>query len=257
MASGEPSSATVVAPAPASVARKINVKVRYRQYRDERDLDTVMNLVDNELSEPYSIFTYRYFLHNWPQLAFLAYDGDHCFGTVVCKMDVHREQMLRGYLAMLVVEKPYRSLGTGTELVKLTIAEMIKEQCEEVVLEAEVTNSGALTLYQNLGFIRDKRLHRYYLNGVDAFRLKLLLPLTQQRQDEIAAEELKQLSLRNGTDDTSASSAPSADASKRDQPQNQQNQEKRHDLDNARQSSQEFQSDTVNDLLQRLDALQT
>ena len=50
---------------------------------------------------------------------------------------------------------------TGTELVKLSIAEMIKGQCEEVVLEAEVTNSGALTLYQNLGFIRDKRLHRY------------------------------------------------------------------------------------------------
>ena len=49
----------------------------------------------------------------------------------------------------------------GTELVKLSIAEMIKGQCEEVVLEAEVTNSGALTLYQNLGFIRDKRLHRY------------------------------------------------------------------------------------------------
>lgn len=48
----------------------------------------------------------------------------------------------------------------GTELVKLTIGEMIKEQCEEVVLEAEVSNSGALTLYQNLGFIRDKRLHR-------------------------------------------------------------------------------------------------
>ena len=44
---------------------------------------------------------------------------------------------------------------------KLAIAEMIKGQCEEVVLEAEVTNSGALTLYQNLGFIRDKRLHRY------------------------------------------------------------------------------------------------
>ena len=54
-------------------------------------------------------------MHNWPQLAFLAYDGDHCFGTVVCKMDVHREQMMRGYLAMLVVEKPYRSLGTGEQ----------------------------------------------------------------------------------------------------------------------------------------------
>ena len=31
----------------------------FMQYRDERDLDTVMNLIDNELSEPYSIFTYR------------------------------------------------------------------------------------------------------------------------------------------------------------------------------------------------------
>lgn len=29
------------------------------QYRDERDLPTVMDLIDNELSEPYSIFTYR------------------------------------------------------------------------------------------------------------------------------------------------------------------------------------------------------
>ena len=29
------------------------------QYRHEQDLATVMDLVDNELSEPYSIFTYR------------------------------------------------------------------------------------------------------------------------------------------------------------------------------------------------------
>lgn len=49
---------------------------------------------------------------------------------------------------------------TGSALVKLAIGEMIKGDCEEVVLEAEVSNSGALALYQNLGFIRDKRLHR-------------------------------------------------------------------------------------------------
>ena len=61
------------------------------QYKDERDLPIVMHLIDNELSEPYSIFTYRYFLHQWPQLCYLAYDGDKPFGVVVCKMDVHRE----------------------------------------------------------------------------------------------------------------------------------------------------------------------
>ena len=29
----------------------------------------------------------------------------------------------------------------------------------------QVCNAGALRLYQKLGFIRDKRLHRYYLSG--------------------------------------------------------------------------------------------
>ncbi len=45
----------------------------------------------------------------------------------------------------------------------------------QVVLEAEYTNTGAMRLYENLGFVRDKRLPKYYLNGSDAYRLKLWL----------------------------------------------------------------------------------
>lgn len=33
------------------------------------------------------------------------------------------------------------------------------------------------------------------MNGVDAFRLKLLLPMTQKRQDELAAQQLEELKL--------------------------------------------------------------
>lgn len=54
----------------------------------------------------------RYFLHQWPKLCYLAYDGDTPFGTVVCKMDLHRDHM-RGYVAMLVVDKAYRGKGAG------------------------------------------------------------------------------------------------------------------------------------------------
>ena len=43
----------------------------------------------------------------------------------------------------------------------------------QVMLETEVTNKSALRLYERLGFTRDERLLKYYLNGVDAFRLKL------------------------------------------------------------------------------------
>lgn len=54
----------------------------------------------------------RYFLHTWPKLCFLAFHQDHCFGTVVCKMEPHKE-LMRGYIAMLVVEKAFRGLGIG------------------------------------------------------------------------------------------------------------------------------------------------
>ena len=88
-----------------------------------------MALVDVELSEPYSVFTYRYFINNWQQLCFLvrpagahsgnrgltaaqAFIEERCVGAVVCKLDTHRGTR-RGYLAMLVVEKEYRKLRIG------------------------------------------------------------------------------------------------------------------------------------------------
>lgn len=57
----------------------------------------------------------------------------------------------------------------------LSFQMMVVDEADEVVLETEITNKPALRLYENLGFVRDKRLFRYYLNGVDALRLKLWL----------------------------------------------------------------------------------
>ena len=45
----------------------------------------------------------------------------------------------------------------------------------QIVLETEESNGAALRLYEKLGFVRDKRLPSYYLNGSDAFRLKMIL----------------------------------------------------------------------------------
>ncbi|KAL2320388.1 hypothetical protein Fmac_029357 [Flemingia macrophylla] len=153
-------------------------EIEYVSYGGEHHLPLVMNLVDQELSEPYSIFTYRYFVYLWPHLSFLAFHKGRCVGTVVCKMGEHRNTF-RGYIAMLVVIKPYRGRGIATELVTRSIKVMMESGCEEVTLEAEVTNKGALALYGRLGFIRAKRLFHYYLNGVDAFRLKLLFPRSE------------------------------------------------------------------------------
>ncbi|CAG0884484.1 unnamed protein product [Darwinula stevensoni] len=147
----------------------------YVSYQNELQMPAIMGLIQKDLSEPYSIYTYRYFIHNWPHLCFLAMHQEHCVGAIVCKLDVHKKLISRGYIAMLTVDEAYRKQKIGTSLVLNAIQAMISHKADEVVLETEITNKPALRLYENLGFVRDKRLFRYYLNGVDALRLKLWL----------------------------------------------------------------------------------
>ena len=182
-------------------------EIEYINYESELQMPDIMRLIQKDLSEPYSIYTYRYFIHNWPQLCFLvskllsfvlvfniialslslslflfihwkAIHKRKVVGAIVCKLDLKiksAKSVRRGYIAMLAVDENFRNQRIGSNLVLHAIGAMVKGDADEVVLETEITNRSALNLYENLGFIRDKRLFRYYLNGVDALRLKLWL----------------------------------------------------------------------------------
>ena len=182
-------------------------------YRDESQLHHVDQLVALDLSEPYSIFTYRYFLHRFPDLCILAVDdtsGEVC-GCVVGKIDMENivdnddgddsevvdndrknagatssgqkgvedcgngsTMESTGYIGMLAVKKSYRRKGIGKALVRQVLKRMKDRGCTSVTLETEVSNVTAQTLYQNhFGFIREELLVRYYLNCGDAYRLRL------------------------------------------------------------------------------------
>lgn len=47
-------------------------EIVYVNYESELQMPDIMRLIQKDLSEPYSIYTYRYFIHNWPQLCFLV-----------------------------------------------------------------------------------------------------------------------------------------------------------------------------------------
>ena len=76
---------------------------------------------------------------------------------------------------MLAVSSSWRNHGVATTLVRKAIDAMVERGADEVVLETEETNVPAMKLYERLGFVRSKKLHRYYLNGSSAYRLVLHL----------------------------------------------------------------------------------
>ena len=161
---------------------KINLdELTWRTFESEADLAMIIKMMTRDLSEPYPIYTYRFFVQQWPELTLLAYHKDKCLGCIVSKLDDHKKAKMgletrkRGYIAMLSVEPEFRKIGLGRLLVKKSIDLMVEQGADEVMLETEVTNLAALRLYESFGFIRDKRQISYYLNGNDAYKLKLLI----------------------------------------------------------------------------------
>lgn len=114
---------------------------------------------------------------------------------IINKLELHQStrspSTFRGYIAMLAVSASYRNHGIATTLVRRAIEAMIAREADEVVLETEVSNTAAMKLYERLGFLRSKKLHRYYLNGNTAYRLVLLLKsgLDRTLENELEAEE--------------------------------------------------------------------
>lgn len=134
--------------------------IKYSEYKSELQLPEIIHLIENDLSEPYSVYTYRYFIHNWPNLCFLvsfncsfsqkisysslilqAKDGDKYVGVIICKLDRHKDR-LRGYIAMLAVAKTHRKMSIGSNLVKMAIHAMKDMNADEVRLQHNNAENG-------------------------------------------------------------------------------------------------------------------
>ena len=158
------------------------VNISYIQYDislESKYLSQMRALISKDLSEPYSIYVYRYFLYQWPELCFFAIDTStpekELVAVVICKLEPHRGGPLRGYIAMLATRESHRGKGLAKSLVSKAIDLMTMKNADEIALETEESNTAAVKLYESLGFLRSKKLHRYYLNGSSAYRLLLYL----------------------------------------------------------------------------------
>ncbi|PWN37360.1 acyl-CoA N-acyltransferase, partial [Meira miltonrushii] len=170
--------------------------IRIAPYEGETQMQAIMGLIDGELSEPYTVYTYRYFLNQWPELCFLAHyspdpypeegkipnpaqeTNETPIGVVIGKLDKHLKgnRFMRGYIGMVSIRSDFRGKGIATTLLQTLLRKMVQQGAQEIVLETEIDNKASLQLYEKLGFLREKRLFNFYLNGKDCFRLIAEIP---------------------------------------------------------------------------------
>lgn len=147
----------------------------------EGDMAKVHQLVSIDLTEPYTIAIYIYFLKNWPKLAIFAYANNNpedVIGVVVGSLKSHQGKKVRGYIAMLAVQKLWRGRGIAKKLISEQVTAFRELGADEIVLEAESSNQAAIHLYQSQGFLRTRRMRHYYSVMQDAYRL--VLPITER-----------------------------------------------------------------------------
>lgn len=162
--------------------------VRFQQFDGSQEqVQLMVDLFSAELCEPYSSFTYQHFIFGWPDLAILAFgvqsssppkdtDRGSMVGAAVSSVArAGPNQPLKGYIAMLAVSPSFRGSKIGSKLVIETVNLMKRKECDVVGLETPLGQAAALKLYLSLGFTKTKFFHRYYVDGSDAFRLKLWL----------------------------------------------------------------------------------
>lgn len=169
----------------------------YRHYRSEKDLRTVQSLFAQELSEPYQIWTYRYFVEPWPTLTIFAESEGEIVGCCMANIEIRSKctkvdkitknpdgphaadasTYKRGYIGMISVIDAYKRRKIGQRLYTIVLKEMKSFGVRVISLETESDNVGALSFYESLGFRKTRLFPNYYMNGKNAYRMmKWLAP---------------------------------------------------------------------------------
>jgi len=127
------------------------------------------------LPENYQMKYYLYHGLSWPQLSYVAEDGNKkVVGYVLAKMEEEPDDDIHGHITSLAVKRSHRRLGLARKLMDQAARSMVENfGAKYVSLHVRVSNRAALNLYEKtLGFDKSEIEPKYYADGEDAFAMK-------------------------------------------------------------------------------------
>ena len=79
----------------------------------------------------------------------------------------------QGHIISIAVDKNYRRLGAGTQLLTKAISILSLLNIEAIYLEVNENNTGAVEFYKNFNFLIDRTVPGYYDSGDGAIVMYL------------------------------------------------------------------------------------
>ena len=124
----------------------------------------------------YSKTTLRYFLALSSAECLLAVEEDDVAGFILSELD--------GPLAHIItldVAEAHRRSGVGSLLLKAAENSLAAQGVRTVSLETAVNNHAAVNFWLRYGYIKEGILKRYYLNRIDGYEMRKILPSGQKQ----------------------------------------------------------------------------
>lgn len=146
---------------------------------DLGDLIPVMEINLKTLPEHYSDYFYESLLAELPEAFLVAEIGGKLVGYIMCKSEYGFSNfkklgfVKKGHVVSVAVLNEYRRKGIGRGLVEEAINGVKSKKCDELYLEVRCSNTDAVRLYENMGFIIKQKLKAYYRDGEDAYMMAI------------------------------------------------------------------------------------
>jgi ribosomal-protein-alanine N-acetyltransferase len=133
------------------------------------------------LPEHYSDYFFESILRELPEAFIVAEIDNRIIGYIMCKIEFGFSNfrklgfVKKGHVVSVAVLEEHRGKGLGKALMLEGINGAMHRRSDEIYLEVRVSNTGAVVMYEKLGFETKSRLRSYYRDGEDAYLMALEL----------------------------------------------------------------------------------
>ena len=147
------------------------------RFFDEKDLVEVQHINSTCLPENYSNSFFLNIHKRFPKTFIVITVDDKVVGYIMCRVEIGFSDLKRfkigrkGHVISLAVLPEHRGQGIATALLLKAFSSLSENNVDECYLEVRISNKPAILLYERFNFQTLRTIHKYYLDGEDAYMM--------------------------------------------------------------------------------------